>query len=301
MKTNMWMIGAMLLASVLMTACSDDDAAKGRVKLYLTDAPIDGANVGALFLSVTRIEMKGSGDWITVKEFDTPLSIDILDYQNGNSFFVTEELLTADTYTEVRLILNATEDGGAPKSNPDCYLLLKDGTKKELFVPSGAQSGYKVKGAFTLPPDGTVAVTLDFDARKSIISAGNSGRMLLKPTVRLVANQEAALLEGNFAEHSAYSKVVVYAYEKGTFSNSEAAEPASGETRFKNAISSALVNNEGEFTLAFMTAGEYDLVFAAHNTDGEFVDLLGKYEDVNLSAGARLDVNVSLALLIELN
>lgn len=295
------MIGSLLLASVLITACSDDDAARGRVKLYLTDAPVDGANVDALFLAVTRIEMKGSGNWVTVKEFETPLSIDILDYQNGNSFFVTEEWLNADTYTEARLILSATEEGGAPKSNPGCYLLMKDGTKKELFVPSGAQSGYKLKGSFTVPPDGTVAVTLDFDARKSVVSAGNSGKMLLKPTVRLVANQEAALLEGNFAEHSAYSKVVVYAYEKGTFSTSEAAEPASGETRFKNAISSALVNNEGEFTLAFMTAGEYDLVFAAHNAEGEFVDLLGKYEDVTLAAGARLDVYVSLSLLIELN
>jgi Domain of unknown function (DUF4382) len=211
-KRLLMMMGSALIILFMFNACSDDEA-KGRVKIYLTDAPIDGANVEALFLSVSRIELKGEGGWTTVKEFSTPLSIDILDYQNGDSFFVTEETLNAGSYTEARLILNAPEVGSSPKANPDCFIRFTDGTEKELFVPSGGQSGYKVKGSFTVPPDGTVAVTLDFDARKSIVSAGSSGKYLLKPTVRLVANQDAALLEGSFAEHNAYSKILVYAYE----------------------------------------------------------------------------------------
>lgn len=298
-KQFLLMAGSALIILFMLNACSDEEA-RGRVKIYLTDAPVDGANVESLFLSVTRIELKSESGWKTVKEFSTPLSIDILDYQNGDSFFVTEETLEAGTYTEARLILNATQAGSSPKANPDCFLRFTDGTEQELFIPSGEQTGYKVKGTFTLPPDGTVAVTLDFDARKSIVSAGSSGKLLLKPTVRLVANQEAALLEGNFAEHNAYSKILVYAYEKGTFETSEAATPAEGEARFKNAISSTVVSDNGDFTLAFMSAGEYDLILAAHNTNGEFVDVIGKYENVTLSTGARLNLDISLSLLIEL-
>jgi len=288
-----------LVGLALLSSCSDEEA-NGRVKVYLTDAPIDGTNVEALFLSVTRIEMKGEGGWKTVKEFSTPLSLDILDYHNGNSYFVTEETIEAGTYSEARLILNAAENGSSPKANPDCYVLYTDGTRKELFVPSGSQSGYKVKGSFTLPPNGTVAVTLDFDARKSIISAGSSGKLLLKPTVRLVANPEAALLVGNFSDYGAYSKVIVYAYEKDTYSSGEAATPADGEARFPNAISSAVVDANGKFTLAFMSAGEYDLILAAHNTQGEFVDEIGKYEDVTLSSGAKLTLNLSLSVLTDM-
>ena len=284
---------------VLFFAACSDEQSNGRVKIYLTDAPVDGSQVDALFLSITKIELKGSSGWTTLKEFSTPLSIDILDYQNGNSFFVTEETLKADTYTEVRLIVQAAEAGSSPQTNPGCFLQMKDGTRKELFVPSGGQSGYKVKGAFTLPPDGTVAVTLDFDARKSVVATGN-GRYLLKPTVRLIANQDAALIEGKFAEHSAYAKTVVYAYAKGTFDINEAETPASGETRFSNAITSTALDASGNFKLAFLEPGDYELVFAAHAADGEFVDVIGKYENATVTSGARLQLALSLSLLIRL-
>lgn len=298
------MAPVMLALVIVLAACSDDDstADNGRVKIYLTDAPVDGANVDAVVLSVSRIEMKGSGYWKTVKQFDTPLSIDILDYQNGNAFLVSEETLKADTYTEARLVLNATEENGAPKANPDTYIRYADGTKKELFVPSGGQSGYKVKGTFTVAPNAVKSVILDFDARKSLVTTGSGAneKVLLKPTVRLIAQDDAALFEGKFDDFSAYSKVVIYAYEKGTFRASEASTPATGEARFKNALTSTKVSNTGAFTFAFMPSGEYDLVFAAHNTEGEFVDVIGKYENVKLSAGVRLELTISLSTLIQL-
>lgn len=302
MKKILLISSIVVLAWASFSSCTDEESPKGSVKLYLTDAPVDGTNVDAVFLSVTKIELKGSnGAWTTVREFETPLSLDILDYHDGNSFFVTEEKLQAGTYEEARLVLKASESGSAPKTNPDCYIRFKDGTRQELFVPSGGQSGYKVKGSFTLPANGTVAVTLDFDTRKSIVSAGSSGMFLLKPTVRLVANQEAALLNGTFADYGAYSKVVVYAYEKGTYAPTESATPASGEARFQNAISSSVVSSvDGKYTLAFMNAGNYDLIVAAHNTSGEFVDVIGKYENVNLTAGAQLKLDLSVALLVQL-
>lgn len=282
------------LLAVSLMSCTEESA-KGKVQLYITDAPVDDANVDAVFLSITGVELKNNDGWQTVASYDEPVTVNILDYQQGNALFLTEEELSAGTYTEARLLLDAPAENVAAASNPGCYLRYKDGSTQALFIPSGAQSGYKVKGSFTLAAGGTVAVTLDFDVRKSIVVAGASERYLLKPVVRLVANQEAALLEGDYLDLAEGTRVVVYAYEAGAFSVSES-EPNTEGIRFPNAITSTQLNAEGEFTLAFMNAGDYELVFVTVDEEGELVDLIGTTE-ATLSAGARLNLDIDLAAL----
>ncbi len=286
---------SVVLLGILLTSCTEETN-KGRIQLYITDAPVDDANVDGVFLSISGIELRGADGWETVATYQEPFSINILDYQEGKAYFLTEEELTAGTYTEARLLLNASADKGAPTSNPGCYIHYKDGSMQELFVPSGAQSGYKVKGEFTLAPEGTVAVTLDFDVRKSIVSAGASNRFLLKPVVRLIANQNAAIIEGTYEGITAESRLVVYAYEKGTYTNTETEADAATGLRFTKAITSTNLDAEGNFTLAFLNAGEYDLVFVAIDEEGEFQDVVGYY-GATLSAGARLSLTINDSLL----
>src|SRR5688572_23043193 len=105
-KRNVWLMGLLMLGIGMTFSCSDDDgrdAKDGKVSVYITDAPIDDANVDAVVIAINKIEMKGPDGWETVKEFETPFSINILDYQNGESYFVTEADIEAGTYTEVRL------------------------------------------------------------------------------------------------------------------------------------------------------------------------------------------------------
>jgi hypothetical protein len=208
---------------------------------------------------------------------------------------VTEETISAGTYSEARLQLDAPAEQGGSSNNPGCYITYTDGTTEPLFIPSGAQSGYKVKGKFSLFEGGTVAVTLDFDVRKSIVEAGASGKMLLKPVVRLIANQEAALIKGTYTELTEGQRLVVYAYEKGTFTAGEMNEDEEG-VRFSNAITSTRVSAEGTFTLAFMSSGEYDLVFVTVDENGEPVSLLGSFATI-LSGGALVTVSVTPELL----
>jgi len=58
---------------------------------------------------------------------------------------------------------------------------------------------------------------------------------------------------------------VVYAYLEGTFNEAETSEPADGETRFENAVNSATVDAFGNFTLAFMPEGDYELIVANYS------------------------------------
>ena len=289
----------MIGVALFVGACNEDnESSKGKISVSITDAPIDDANVEAVYISINSVEVNGPDGWVTLDEFDEPEKIDLLSYQDGNAYFLTEETINTGTYTEVRLILDIQERNGNVQANPGCYIEYKDGSVQPLFVPSGGQSGYKAKGEFTIADGGVTAVTLDFDVRKAVVEAGNSGKFILKPTVRLVEDADVAMIRGTFDDEDAdYTSVVVFAYENGTFTEAEIAAPADEDVRFPNAVTSDAVEADGSFTLAFMNAGTYDLYFAAFDENGDFVELIGTSPDVTLSAGLITELELTLTLL----
>lgn len=286
-------LSLLTLSMALFTACTDDEAANrtGKVKMFITDAPIDDADVTAVVISVTKVEAKGPDGWKTVEEFEEPVAINLLSYQNGAAFSLGEEEVEAGTYSEVRLILDIQQEAEGQRQNPGCFMEYADGTVVPLFVPSGSQSGYKIKGNFEVQEGTENNVTLDFDVRKAVVKAGNSGNYILRPTVRLVSNQEAGTIEGTFDGDTTYHKVVVFAYADGEFEETETNEPVEGEVRFSNAVSSAVVS-DGIFTLAFMNSGAYDLYFAGFDKNGNFAKLLGDHQDITVEAGASVALNI---------
>ena len=273
-----------------MVQCTNDDEIQGlngKLALSITDAPIDDENIEGVFLTFERIEVRSKNDgWKTLEEFDEPVTIDLLSYQNGESYFLTEKEMPADTYDEIRLVLDMSQEG--------TYILYKDGAKQQLKVPSGSQSGYKVKGEFVVPIGGVVNLTLDWDLRKAIVKAGNSGMYILKPTVRLIANNDASMIRGEVADSIGLEKIIVYAYNDGTFTEAEYEDVATEEDRFLNAITSGAVDDNGRFTLAFLSHGIYDLYFVEYDTEGNFVQLAGEHQDVILTAGEIEEVEVLL-------
>jgi hypothetical protein len=71
---------------------------------------------------------------------------------------------------------------------------------------------------------------------------------------------------------------VVYTYENGTYESTEANEPAEEQTRFPNAISSDMVDENGAYYLAYLASGSYDLVVVS--LSGEFIGVLGVIENI---------------------
>ncbi len=292
-------LSIVLFASSLILACGDDkEVAKGRASISVTDAPIDDENVSAVFISINSVELNGPDGWVTLDSFEEPLAIDLLSFQNGESYFLTDQLIDAGSYSEVRLMLNIQERVNGIQQNEGCYIEYIDGTTQPLFVPSGGQSGYKAKGNFDITAGGVVALTLDFDVRKAVVESGNSGKFILKPNIRLIANQDVGMITGNFDQEGAdFEKVIVFAYQNDAFTEAETAEPSDEEVRFSNAVSSSMLDEEGAFTLAFMESGIYDLYFALFDENGEFVELLGSTNDVEVESGVNLNLEISLSLL----
>lgn len=288
-----------LLASSLLLACDDDnETTKGRVSVSITDAPIDDANVSAVFISINSVELKGPDGWTTLDSFEEPVKIDLLSYQNGEAYFLTDEVIDAGSYSEVRLMLEIQDKVNGIQQNEGCYIEYKDGSTQPLLVPSGGRSGYKAKGAFDITAGGVVALTLDFDVRKAVVESGSSGKFILKPTIRLIANQDASMITGTFdQEGEMFSKIIVFAYADDTFTESETNEPGDEEVRFANAVTSSTLNEDGAFTLAFMESGTYDLHFASYDENGDFIELIGSSNDVEVEAGINLSLEISLSLL----
>lgn len=225
----------------------------GTARIAVTDAAVDAENITGVFLSVDEIHARSGSEMKTVAVFDSPKTFNLMDYQNGSTYSLGEGELAAGTYSEIRFILNG-----------ESYVAFNDGSTKQLVVPSGTSSGYKVKGDFEIASEGETELVADIDLRKALVVQGND-EYTLRPTARLVTVETTGTIEGTISSGNE-DQLVIYAYKKGTFSESEADEPAEGSTRFEGSVNSAVVSN-GSFTLAFMEEGEYELIAAGYDFD----------------------------------
>jgi hypothetical protein len=263
-------LAAVLLSSTMFMSCADEhEAGKGTLSLSITDAPTDAANVSGVYITITGVEYRREGNsWEAVEPFGDPYTVNLLELTEGKSDLLGDFSLEAGTYDGLRFKLDASENGGAV-NNEATYIEFTDGSREPLFVPSGTQSGYKALGSFTVPLNGSVAVTADFDVRKSVVEAGASGKYLLKPTIRLVVNNQAGSIAGSATVDVDAADYVVFVYEEGSWSDTETAAPAEGETRFANAVSSAKLREDGTFVVPFLAPATYQLIVASFE-EGNF-------------------------------
>jgi hypothetical protein len=297
-KLTTVILGIGLLAFTV--GCNKEDnngGTSGTVKMHMTDAPIDDSNVKAVWITVKEINMKSTGGWEPLTGFSGPKKYNLMDLRDSTAVFLGQETIPAGTYSEIRFVVDAPDENGPAQSNPGCYIEYKDGSTQPLFVPSGSSSGFKAKGSFDVPVNGTVDVTADFDARKSIVMAGSSGKFLLKPVIRIVVNDQAGAISGGVTHTGPMSDLVIYAYENGTYADTEDDAPATGSARFPNAVSSTLIQADNTYILPYLAAGTYDLVVVQKNSDGSFNSVLGFVPDVVVASKSSTTVNINTASL----
>ena len=277
-------IGSLCAAILVISlaGCSLFSGGSGTLSLSLTDAPIaDAAEVEGVYITIDGISYHTEGGWVDDTSFAGPQTYNLLELTGGTVAPLSDLALEAGTITQIRFLLAATEEGTDPSDDPLCYIAIDpdgtadgdstDDTIYELFVPSGDQTGYKANGPFTVPVNGSVEITADFDVRKSVTKTGE-GSYKLKPTIRLIVNAQAGEISGTFTEDTldGYSTYVIFVYEDGVYDASELSES------FSNAVSSATPVDEDEsgsydaYILPFLAEGTYDLVVAGVAGDGSY-------------------------------
>src|SRR5512137_904600 len=164
---------ALGVAVALLAACggggnngSSPGNPTGRLKLSVTDAPVDDAQ--AVWVQFRAVEFKPEGagpvrqDLKDANGAAAPQRINLLPLQDGRAAVLLDGVvLPAGRYEWLRLLVD-----NEPNVR-DSYIEVA-GNECELRIPSGDESGLKLIRGFTLPEQGALALTVDFDLRKSI-------------------------------------------------------------------------------------------------------------------------------------
>jgi hypothetical protein len=214
----------------------------GTLRVSMTDAPACGYD--NVFVTVEKVRVHTSstaadadGGWSEIV-LSPPKRIDLLTLTNGVLQELGSTTLAAGSYSQVRLVL-ASNSTASPTANA---VKLTGGPLVALDTPSAQQSGLKLQTHFTVEANQIADLVLDFDACKSVVKAGNSGKYNLKPVVSVTPLFGTAL----------------QGYVSTTMTSTLVSAQQSG-----GVVRSTAPDSAGKFTLAFLPEGTYTLVITA--------------------------------------
>jgi hypothetical protein len=253
----------------------------GRVSLGITDAPVDDASSVVIQFSGVAFKRAGATAEVVQNLTPSPRQLDLLQYQGGHAALLLEGVtLPAGDYEWVRLIVD-NETGVR-----DSFIVRTGGEECELRVPSGAESGLKLNRGFTLPADGSIALTIDFDLRQSIHAPpGQKGTAeactqgyLMRPTLRIVEDANvgaiAGEVDGALVTEGCLPKVYVFS---GAGVTPDDIEEASGADADPLVVAGVAVQNGStafSYRAAFIPPGSYTVAFTCGDDDATADDTL---------------------------
>jgi hypothetical protein len=246
-STSRWL--AVIGAAAALAACgggggSDGAAATGTgtLRVALTDAPSCYQHVYVTVQKVRVHQSATAGDtdagWSDLT-LAAPQRIDLVSLSNG----VLQELgstpLPAGHYQQVRLVL--ADNAGSGASAMANSVQPNGGAETALDTPSAMQSGLKLRADFDVAAGQMADLVLDFDACKSIVQAGNSGKFILKPVISVVPR--------------IVSGVTGYVTTTLSLSSTTIAAQQNGAT-----VRSTAPDATGKFSIPYLQPGTYTLV-----------------------------------------
>jgi hypothetical protein len=186
LKTKMKKIGIYgvlaLSAVCVFFSCSDNDSKSAHLEVYLTDAPGDYQEVNIDIQNVQVNSGSGDGGWTSL---DVHKGVyNILELTNGVDTLMADGEFPVGKISQIRLILG---NNNSIKINNQVIA---------LSTPSAQQSGLKLQVNTELKDGITYRLLLDFDAARSIVKAGASGRYNLKPVIRTIVEAESGAIKG---------------------------------------------------------------------------------------------------------
>lgn len=290
-----------------LAACSggggSDVVATGRLDLAVADAPVDDAANVVVQFSAAAFKPAGGAAEIVEALTPAPRQLDLLQYQQGRAALLLDGVeLPAGDYEWVRLIIDS-EPGVR-----DSYLVRTSGEECELHVPSGAESGLKLNRGFTLPANGEVALTVDFDLRQSIHAPpGQNGSAescaqgyLMRPTLRIEDDANvgaiAGAVDGALVTPDCLPKVYVFSGADVVPDDLEESG-ATPDVDPLTVVSVPVENGATSFNYraAFIAPGEYTVSFTCGDDDAAADDMLSFVTPVNVVVQPNLMSTVDFA------
>ncbi len=167
-KIKLFTMAAAFTVSFFIS-CKKESGGHSTLNVRLTDAPADYQEVN---IDLEKIHVKLSGDSASWVELDAIAGIyNLLGLQNGVDTLIGTELLPSEVVKEIRLVLGSDNT------------IKVNGTVYPLVIPSGSESGLKIKVNKKLEAS-IETLIIDFDAALSIHEEG-TGDYKLKPVLKI--------------------------------------------------------------------------------------------------------------------
>lgn len=173
-------------------SCDDDDNSNiqgtSSISVKLMDAPGDYEHV---YVDVVDVMVKindasdNDNGWVSLEAIN-PGVYDLLELTGGVNVLLADDYeVPSGILNQMRLILG------------DDNSIVIDGETFPLMTPSAQQSGLKIQLNAPLLPNMAYTFLLDFDVDESIVNAGNSGNIILKPVIRGTVEATTGTISGN--------------------------------------------------------------------------------------------------------
>lgn len=226
----------------------------GTMRISMTDAPACGYDHVWITVEGVRVHQSGGANdgedgWteVLVDPHTGGRRIDLLSLRNGVQTELGTATLPAGTYRQMRLVLA----GNTGSTLANAVVLTGEQDERALDTPSAQQSGIKLNMNVTVPEGQEAHVLLDFDACKSIVKAGNSGKYLLKPVIEVsTLLADAGLRVQGVVEADLANPATIVSLQS---SGPDGPMVAKATTP----------NGDGSFTLSPVPAGTYSLVITS--------------------------------------
>ncbi len=171
---------AIICSGLLMASCTNDGGGannadtNARLQVRLTDAPT--AHLAEVWVDIQEIRInRGDSGWQTLSGAHPGL-YNLLELTNGQDTLLADASIPAGRLSQIRLLLGTNN-----------YVVTTSGQQIPLETPSAQQSGLKILVNDSLSGGVLYRLVLDFDAARSVVEAGNSGRYILKPVIRVLS------------------------------------------------------------------------------------------------------------------
>ena len=302
-------IGLACILSLALAACggsgsgADDQSTAGGtgyLNLSVSDAPIKDAAKVCIRFDGVELKHADSDDRETI-DFE-PEVVNLIVNQGANSQpIVMGAEVPAGEYEWIRLKVQAerglggsANDGGPTSELCDdetenSYLVRDSGEVHNLFIPSGSQRGLQLIKDIIIPVNRSGDYTAEWDLGKSFNGPpGLQPDVMMKPVVKLVANNEVGTLVGQVADELITLESCDAEFAPSVYVFDDGVEPNALDDPFAedDAVATGLVERQMQddgsmprrYSIGFLLAGNYEVAYTCNGSD--FIPLAGKPAEI---------------------